>query len=128
MKKGKRALYGGGFSLIRRSVVNLSSRLSVWAFPLLIRLVIKSGERLELSFVSQLANGQAFQLREYQRAAVEAFYEEGSESGGHGTIILPCGAGKTIVGLAAIVKQQVATLILTSNSTSVRQWKQGAIG
>lgn len=93
-------------------------------FPIIDQAGYKSGERLELSFVSQLANGQAFQLREYQRAAVEAFYQEGSESGGHGTIILPCGAGKTIVGLAAIVKQQVATLILTSNSTSVRQWKQ----
>lgn len=82
-----------------------------------------TGDRLDLDFHSQLTDGHLFQLRDYQQEAVEAFYQEGSVAGGHGTIVLPCGAGKTIVGLAAIRKQQVATLILTSNTTSVKQWK-----
>lgn len=63
-----------------------------------------------------------FSLREYQEQAVNAFHAEGSVYGGSGVLVLPCGAGKTIIGLAAMAKVQMETLILTTNSTSVRQW------
>ncbi|AFH64347.1 DNA repair helicase XPB [Paenibacillus caseinilyticus] len=65
-----------------------------------------------------------FSLRAYQRAAVDSFYREGGTQGGSGVLVLPCGAGKTVIGIAAMGKLSCATLILTSNSTSVRQWKR----
>ncbi|TBL78314.1 DNA repair helicase XPB [Paenibacillus thalictri] len=65
-----------------------------------------------------------FILRDYQRSAVESFYKEGSLHGGSGVLVLPCGAGKTVVGIAAMGQLNCATLILTTNTTSVRQWKR----
>ncbi len=57
-------------------------------------------------------------LRDYQRNAVEGFW-----AGGSGVVVLPCGAGKTIVGAAAMAKAQATTLILVTNTVSARQWK-----
>jgi DNA excision repair protein ERCC-3 len=60
-------------------------------------------------------------LRDYQREAAEAFYMHGTERGGSGVIMLPCGAGKTIVGLAVMARLCQSTLILTTGRTSVEQ-------
>ncbi len=57
-------------------------------------------------------------LRDYQRDAVEGF-----ASGGSGVVVLPCGAGKTIVGAAAMARVQSTTLILVTNTVSARQWR-----
>ncbi len=59
-----------------------------------------------------------WQLRDYQRDAVEGFW-----AGGSGVVVLPCGAGKTIVGAAAMAQAQATTLILVTNTVSARQWK-----
>ncbi|XOK58746.1 DNA repair helicase XPB [Paenibacillus elgii] len=82
------------------------------------------GESLPIRLRTEEGGGQAFELREYQRSAVDSFYREGSLHGGSGVLVLPCGAGKTVIGIAAMGKLSCATLILTSNSTSVRQWKR----
>jgi DNA excision repair protein ERCC-3 len=66
--------------------------------------------------------GKAFAPRAYQQAAADAFYAGGAPGGGSGVVVLPCGAGKTIVGLATIAEIQRATLILTPNTIAVRQW------
>ncbi|OQA47001.1 MAG: Type III restriction enzyme, res subunit [Chloroflexi bacterium ADurb.Bin325] len=68
------------------------------------------------------ANGKAFNLRHYQRDAVETFYADGSAQGGSGVVVLPCGAGKTIVGMGVMEQLQTNTLILTTNTVAVRQW------
>jgi DNA excision repair protein ERCC-3 len=67
---------------------------------------------------------ERFTLRDYQQEAAEGFYAAGSERGGSGVVVLPCGAGKTIVGLAAIAKIGQSTLILTTSRTSVHQWQR----
>jgi DNA excision repair protein ERCC-3 len=67
-------------------------------------------------------SGQPFSLRPYQRDAVEIFYAGGKASGGSGVIVLPCGAGKTMVGMGVMNKLQTATLILTPSTVAVRQW------
>jgi DNA excision repair protein ERCC-3 len=67
--------------------------------------------------------GAAFSLRPYQVDAVSAFHEGGGPKGGAGVIVLPCGAGKTIVGIGAMLKLQTATLILTTNTVAVHQWR-----
>lgn len=82
------------------------------------------GDRLELELRSHTQSGQPFVLRAYQKEAAEVFYQAGSVKGGSGVIVLPCGAGKTMVGLAAIAAVQENTLVLTSSLTSVRQWKR----
>lgn len=82
------------------------------------------GDPLPIELRKITKTGQAFFLKDYQLEAVEAFYQHGSLHAGHGTIVLPCGAGKTMVGIAAMARQKEATLILTSNSTSVKQWKK----
>jgi len=64
-----------------------------------------------------------FGVRAYQRAAVEAFWAGGSVRGGSGVVVLPCGSGKTIVGMAAMARIGRKTLILTTNLTAVRQWR-----
>ncbi len=57
-------------------------------------------------------------LREYQKEAAQSFWD-----GGSGVVVLPCGAGKTLVGAAAMALAQSTTLILVTNTVSARQWK-----
>jgi DNA excision repair protein ERCC-3 len=66
--------------------------------------------------------GDPFILRHYQTDAADVFYAGGSAAGGSGVIVLPCGAGKTMVGMAAMARLQTATLILTPSTVAVRQW------
>src|SRR6266496_4539771 len=73
------------------------------------------------AFPISLRNG-AFQVRDYQRDAADSFYAGGDPSGGSGVVVLPPGAGKTMVGLAAMALVGQSTLILTTNRTSVSQW------
>ncbi|MFL6107653.1 MAG: DNA repair helicase XPB [Marmoricola sp.] len=61
-------------------------------------------------------------LRDYQRQAAESFWH-----GGSGVVVLPCGAGKTIVGAAAMAQAKATTLILVTNTVSARQWKHELI-
>lgn len=57
-------------------------------------------------------------LRPYQQQAVDGFWD-----GGSGVVVLPCGAGKTLVGAGAMAKARATTLILVTNTVSARQWK-----
>ena len=57
-------------------------------------------------------------LRDYQREAAESFWH-----GGSGVVVLPCGAGKTLVGASAMAHAKATTLILVTNTVSARQWK-----
>jgi len=59
-----------------------------------------------------------WQLRGYQAEAAESFWH-----GGSGVVVLPCGAGKTLVGAAAMAHAKATTLILVTNTVSARQWK-----
>jgi DNA excision repair protein ERCC-3 len=68
--------------------------------------------------------GLPFHVRDYQRDAADIFYAGGDVRGGSGVIVLPCGAGKTIVGLAAMALMQRWTLILTTSITAVKQWRR----
>jgi len=63
-------------------------------------------------------NEDGWQIRDYQTKAVEKFWD-----GGSGVVVLPCGAGKTIVGAAAMAVAKTNTLILVTNTVSARQWK-----
>jgi DNA excision repair protein ERCC-3 len=60
-----------------------------------------------------------WQLRSYQQEAAESFWH-----GGSGVVVLPCGAGKTLVGAAAMAHAKATTLIMVTNTVSARQWKE----
>lgn len=81
-----------------------------------------AGESCPVSWREITAAGRPFALRPYQEEAVRAFHSGGAVTGGSGVLVLPCGAGKTVIGLGAICQLQTATLIVTTNTTSVRQW------
>lgn len=80
------------------------------------------GTPMPISLRNTTLAGRPFSLRPYQQQAVNAFYKGGSIFGGSGVICLPCGAGKTVVGMGAMAAIQEQTLILTTNITAVRQW------
>jgi len=69
-----------------------------------------------------LRTEEGWALRPYQSEAVEGFFY-----GGSGVVVLPCGAGKTIVGAAAMARAGATTLILVTNTVAVRQWKHELI-
>ncbi|MGB9858629.1 MAG: DNA repair helicase XPB [Moorellaceae bacterium] len=80
------------------------------------------GAPLSFSLRETTLQGEPFELRPYQKEAAEVFYASGSSKGGSGVIVLPCGAGKTVVGLAVMALTQCYTLILVTNVTAARQW------
>ncbi len=61
---------------------------------------------------------EPWELRDYQRYAADSFWE-----GGSGVVVLPCGAGKTMVGAASMARAQATTLILVTNTVAGRQWR-----
>ena len=80
------------------------------------------GEDLPISLRLATLGGKSFCLRHYQEEAADIFYASGAARGGSGVVVLPCGAGKTIVGMAAMAQLQTSTLILTPSTVAVRQW------
>jgi DNA excision repair protein ERCC-3 len=81
------------------------------------------GADLSLQLRDVTLGGERFVLRHYQQEAADIFYAGGQAHGGSGVIVLPCGAGKTMVGMAALDQMQCATLILTPSTVAARQWK-----
>jgi DNA excision repair protein ERCC-3 len=75
------------------------------------------GEYHEIELVED-----GWELRDYQRRAAETFW-----AGGSGVVVLPCGAGKTLVGAAAMAHAKATTLILVTNTVAGRQWKRELI-
>ncbi len=81
-----------------------------------------AGEDLPITLRLATVGGKPFRLRRYQQESAEVFHAGGSAQGGSGVVVLPCGAGKTIVGMAAMAQLQTSALILTPNTVAVRQW------
>ncbi|HEX6746972.1 MAG TPA: DNA repair helicase XPB [Longimicrobium sp.] len=80
------------------------------------------GEPLPISLRETTRAGESFTLRAYQADAAGAFHAGGSERGGSGVVVLPCGAGKTVVGMECMARVGSSTLVLTTSVTAVRQW------
>jgi len=87
----------------------------------------EEGDPLEVELLDETESGEPFELREYQKEAVDAFWAGGTEQGGSGAVVLPCGAGKTIVALGAMERAQAHTLVLCTNVTALRQWREEII-
>ncbi|GGF85280.1 helicase [Paenibacillus albidus] len=103
----------------------LKQELTRLGYPVLDYAGYHKGQRLSVEWRRPDRGGKgndgSFELRPYQQEALQRFQGEGG-MGGSGVVVLPCGAGKTVVGIGVLESLQCETLILTSNATSVRQW------
>jgi DNA excision repair protein ERCC-3 len=81
------------------------------------------GDRLTIALRERTLGGAPFELRPYQELAAAAFWAGGSARGGSGVLVLPCGAGKTVIGMAAMAQASAKTLILATSVTAVHQWR-----
>lgn len=81
-----------------------------------------AGAPLHLALRDETLSSGHLWLRPYQQRAVESFWAQGGPEGGSGVVVLPCGAGKTLVGLAAMERARSHTLILCTGALAVRQW------
>jgi DNA excision repair protein ERCC-3 len=82
----------------------------------------KEGAPLALQWREMTRSDKPFSLRAYQQQSADSFYAGGSAHGGSGVLVLPCGAGKTVIGLASAIAVQSEVLVLTSSVTAARQW------
>jgi DNA excision repair protein ERCC-3 len=82
-----------------------------------------AGNEFKFDLREKTVSNRDFVIRDYQGSAIDAFYANGSIEGGSGVVVLPCGAGKTIVGIGAMQKVGTQTLILVTNTLSIRQWR-----
>ena len=82
-----------------------------------------AGAPLQLEWRERCRSGRELTLRRYQRDAISVFWAGGDRRGGSGVLVLPCGAGKTVIGIGVIEKVRMQTLVLTTNVTALRQWK-----
>lgn len=109
-------------SLLNRGV--FKQELIHIGYPVEDKASLVDGDPLSLSLrTPTAASGKPFELRDYQIDAVKAFYRPNTPGTGYGVIVLPCGSGKTVVGINTINQLQCATLILTTNIAAVHQWK-----
>ncbi len=92
-------------------------------FPIADRAGFKTGASVGVEF----DEASGFELRNYQVESVDSFFSDQGGGGGSGVVVLPCGAGKTMVGIGLIEKLRCQTLILAPNITSVRQWRKEII-
>ena len=93
-------------------------------FPVVDLAGYRDGEPLPIALRrTRRSTGEAFALRPYQKEAVESFYR-GGDAGASGVLVLPCGAGKTVIGIAALARLGQAALILTTNAASMAQWRE----
>ncbi|MGI5172663.1 DEAD/DEAH box helicase [Treponema sp. OMZ 840] len=83
---------------------------------------LKDGDTLDINIREKTLSGSDFIIRAYQKNAAEAFLGDCRPGTGFGTIVLPCGSGKTIVGILLMAKLRTNTLIVTANISSIHQW------
>ena len=108
LKKGD----GNYFLISKLDRGTVKAKMVKMGFPVDDKIPLKKGSKLEFELKDSV------EIRDYQKESVDAFLS----SGGYGTIVLPCGSGKTIVGIETAVTLKTNTLILCPNVSSVHQW------
>jgi len=113
---------GEGFliNLVDRGTIK--QELLQLGFPVKDMAPLLPGDPLDIQLKEKMTNGSAFVIRDYQNEAARTFCGDKGPGTGFGTIVLPCGAGKTIVGLKVMEILGTNTLILTTNVAAVHQW------
>ena len=91
-------------------------------WPVKDEVALTDGEPLEINLRQQTSSGAPLVIREYQTSAAKALVGDKGPGTGFGTIVLPCGSGKTIVGMQIMDMLKTSTLIITTNISAVHQW------
>ena len=113
---------GDGFLVALTERGTVKRELIKLGWPALDEAPLVDGDPFSLELKSSRLNGAGFGLRAYQEDAVRAFTGRGAPGTGYGVVVMPCGAGKTIVGMAAMAAIGRKTLIITTNVAAVHQW------
>ncbi len=111
-----------GFSLLLLDRGTVKLELMKALYPCRDEAPLLEGESLPLALRHSCRSGADFSLRAYQLEAVRSFVGNKAPGTGYGTVVLPCGSGKTVIGMAVMAELSVNVLILTANSQAVRQW------
>ena len=114
--------YCFSLKLTDRGTVKQLLLQALW--PVKDEIQLEDGEPLDFKLRSVTSAGKPFEIREYQNAAASALVGNKGPGTGFGTIVLPCGAGKTIVGMKIMDLLKTSTLIITTNISAVHQWIQ----
>ena len=107
---------GSSFRVLRMNRGILKARMIKLGFPVDDRIPLKKGTPLDIKL------RDTFTPRPYQKDAIKALLGDGGSGTGYGTIVLPCGSGKTVAGILAMAALNTRTLILCPNVTAVHQW------
>ena len=100
----------------------IKQKLLEFGWPVKDEVQLIEGEPLDINLRTQTLSGKEMVVRDYQVEAAKSIVGNKGPGTGFGTIVLPCGAGKTIVGLQILSMLKTSTLIVTTNITSVHQW------
>jgi len=111
---------GFRLGLVNRGTVKLE--LIKIGYPVKDEAPFTTGDPLEIELRAGASGQGDFAVRDYQSEAANAFYGRNSPGFGHGTVVMPCGSGKTIVGMMVLALYKTKTLILTTNIAAAHQW------
>ena len=112
-----------GFKLNLTDRGSVKQELIKMGWPVQDEAPLVKGEQLEFSLKENALSGRQFVLRDYQEEAARAVLGDGGPGTGYGVVVLPCGSGKTIVGMLIMSILKTNTLILTTNVAAVHQWR-----
>ena len=113
-------IYGFKLSLMDRGTIK--QELLKLGWPVKDEVPLREGEPLNINLRKETSNGKPLIIREYQEEAAKALVGDKGPGTGFGTIVLPCGAGKTVVGMTIMSMLKTSTLIVTTNISAVHQW------
>ncbi len=111
-----------GFYLHLYDRGNVKLQLIKLGYPVDDRIPLHRGEPMSFTLRDKTLSGYTFIIRDYQNEAKNAVLGNLGPGTGYGTIVLPCGSGKTIVGISIMQALQTQTLILATNVAAVHQW------
>jgi DNA excision repair protein ERCC-3 len=112
----------GGFILPLLHRGTLKREMLELGYPVQDLAPLRDGDPLAVSLRGRTLSGSELAIRDYQKGAADGVLGRGQPGTGFGTIVLPCGSGKTVVGLEILSRLATNTLVLTTNVAAVHQW------
>lgn len=112
----------GVFGLKKLSRGEVKVRLINLGYPVDDRIPLKKGIPIDVNFRKTTKSGTSFNVRDYQKKAADALIGQGGPGSGYGTVVLPCGSGKTVIGMEILTRLATRTLVITTNVAAVHQW------
>jgi DNA excision repair protein ERCC-3 len=110
------------FALRKLDRGEIKVKLIELGYPVDDQIPLKKGIPIDVKLRDTTLEGKPFEIRDYQEKAAQTLVGNAQAGSGYGTIVLPCGSGKTIIGIDILAKLATRTLVITTNVASVHQW------